>query len=120
MKTIIAGSRIINDYELLKQAIEESGFSISAVISGMAGGVDSLGVRWAKENGVELIEMPAQWGKHGKRAGFMRNNEMAKVGEALIVLWDGRSRGTEQMIFAARLKGLRVYVHNTNTEEERD
>ena len=54
MKTIIAGSRDLTDYNLVKLAVEESGFEIAEVVSGGARGVDRLGERWAKEHGVPI------------------------------------------------------------------
>ncbi len=55
---------------------------------------------------------PADWDKHGKPAGYIRNAEMADKAEALLALWDGQSRGTLHMINLAKKKGLLVYVWN--------
>jgi predicted Rossmann fold nucleotide-binding protein DprA/Smf involved in DNA uptake len=114
MKTIIAGSRIVTDYEIVKLAVEKSHINITTVISGGAKGVDSLAIKYAGESGLGLVVMPAEWNRYGKSAGFKRNEEMAKFGEALIAIWDGKSRGTEHMIFKARMAGLRVYVYRVN------
>ena len=78
MKCVICGSRNIRDYELLKQAIQESGFEITEVISGGAMGADTLGEKWAEENGIKLTRMLANWAKYGRRAGFIRNEEMVE------------------------------------------
>lgn len=59
MITIIAGSRSITDYEIVKEAIEKSGFDITCIVSGGAKDVDSLGEQYARENGVELKQFPA-------------------------------------------------------------
>jgi hypothetical protein len=40
-------------------------------------------------------------------------DEAARVAEALIALWDGRSNGTRHMINAAVVNGLTVHVHIT-------
>ena len=53
---------------------------------------------------------PADWDKHGKAAGPIRNAEMAEVADALIAFWDGQSRGTANMISLAKSKGLSVAV----------
>jgi hypothetical protein len=110
LKTIIAGSRNITDYSVLETAIAASSFTITEVISGGARGVDSLGEWFANKNNLPLTIMNAEWGKYGKSAGIRRNEEMAEVGEALIALWDGESRGTAHMINCARRKGLEVFV----------
>jgi hypothetical protein len=89
VKTIIAGSRNIVEYQALLDAIEASGFEITEVVSGGARGVDSLGERYAKEKGISLKIFPADWESHGRKAGIMRNTEMAHYADALIAVWDG-------------------------------
>jgi hypothetical protein len=110
MKVIIAGSRDIFDYDIVKKAIEESKFEITEVVSGNARGVDSLGERWAYEHKIPVKRFPADWDKHGKAAGPIRNSEMANYSEALIAIWDGSSRGTNNMIDIAKKKNLKVFV----------
>lgn len=114
MRTIIAGGREITDYEEVCRAILFSNFDITEVVSGKARGVDTLGEQFAKEFNIPIKEFPADWNKHGKAAGPIRNCEMADyVGDegALIAIWDGQSRGTKHMIDYATKKGLKVYVH---------
>lgn len=109
MKTIIAGSRDIIDFELVKQAVTESGFEITEVVSGGARGVDRLGERWGVENNVPIKQFIPDWDANPKTAGFIRNGEMAEYGEALIAVTNG-SRGTANMISQAEKKGLKVFV----------
>ena len=40
----------------------------------------------------------ADWDKHGRAAGPIRNREMAEYADFLLAFWDGRSRGTKSMI----------------------
>lgn len=114
MKTIIAGSRCICDAEVLKAAIAESGFLITRVISGDARGVDKLGIEWAHENLVPVERFKPQWvgpdGEYRPYAGNTRNRDMARVSEALIAVWDGRTKGTKDMIKQAHQFGLKVFV----------
>jgi len=110
MKVIIAGSRNITDYNAIKNIIEQSQFEITEVVSGMARGIDSLAVKYAQENNIQLKQFPADWNKHGKSAGPIRNTEMANYADALIAIWDGQSRGTKHMIDVATKKGLQVEV----------
>ena len=110
MKTIIAGSRDITDYQLVVDAVKESGFQITNVVSGMAVGVDTLAIQYASENNLPLSEFPADWNKYKKAAGPVRNRQMAEASDALIAVWDGESRGTKNMIDTAMKLGLRVYV----------
>jgi hypothetical protein len=111
MKTIIAGSRSINDYKVVKKAIVESGFQITEVVSGGAKGVDRLGERWARENRIPIQTFLPDWIRQGKSAGIIRNIDMAGYADALIAIWDGVSKGTAQMIESAKLRGLKIYIH---------
>lgn len=110
MRTIIAGSRGITDPLIVSDAIDKSGFEITTVISGGARGVDEAGEAWAVASGIDLEIFEADWKAHGKKAGFLRNCEMAASADALIAIWDGESRGTKHMIDEATRKGLKVFV----------
>lgn len=122
MKVIIAGSRHINDMTYVVQALNKSGFlpQVTEVVSGGAQGVDKLGERWAGMSGVKVRCFPADWGKYGKSAGPIRNQEMLdyvsnvggeRVGVGgLIAVWDGKSKGTFDMIRRSIDAGLKVHV----------
>lgn len=118
MKVIIAGSRTINNYSLVEQAVEESGLEITEVVSGMASGIDMLGVMWATNNNVDYAEFPADWKKYGKSAGFIRNREMADYADALICVWDGVSRGSKNMISIATSLDMPVYIKQIHPERD--
>ena len=115
MKLIIAGSRSINNIELLYWAIEEFDLTPTTIISGGAYGVDRLGEDFAREFGLNLEIFPANWNKFGKSAGFRRNEEMAHAGDALLALWDGHSNGTRHMIDEMRKVGKTVYLYTVST-----
>lgn len=111
-RVIIAGSRTINDYNLIKSAIIESGFKIDEIISGLANGPDKLGKRYGIENNIPVKEFPAKWDEFGKSAGYRRNEEMAKyVGKDgfLILVWDGKSKGSGHMRGLAKKYGLTIF-----------
>lgn len=111
MKTIIAGSRTCNNIKYVYDAVSKCGWNITEVISGTARGADTLGEEWAKENGIPIRRFPANWNKYGKAAGHIRNSQMADVADALIAIWDGKSRGTEDMIYIAKICRLKVFVY---------
>ncbi len=110
MKVIIAGSRGVTLWTSITIAVEESGFNITEVVSGMARGADMLGEEYANVNNLPVKRFPADWSKYGKSAGYKRNQEMAKYADALIAIWDGQSRGTGHMIDIATEAGLKVHV----------
>lgn len=114
-KVIIAGSRNFNDYDLLKSVCDEL-LSLKihsheiVIISGTAYGADKLGEQYADEYGFKVEKYPADWGTYGKSAGYRRNEEMAKIADALIAFWDGESKGTMHMINLAERYNLQVHV----------
>lgn len=110
MRIIIAGSRTISDYSLLCRAIQESGFVITQIISGMSRGPDRLSIRYGVENKIPIIKVFPDWKTYGKQAGFIRNEQMAKIADGLIAIWNGYSKGTYHMIRTAEKKGLKVYI----------
>jgi hypothetical protein len=131
MRVIIAGSREFNDYALLEKEcnkiflnlaeegiishrVEESRGCIE-IISGTANGADKLGEGFAKEYSLNIKRFPANWSLYGKRAGYLRNEEMALYAKEdngfLIAFWNG-SKGTKHMIDLAHKHGLKVFVIN--------
>ncbi len=87
------------------------------VVCGKARGADLFGEQYAKERGYAVAYFPADWDKHGKAAGFIRNEQMAQNADALVAFWDGRSRGTRNMIELARRYNLKVRVKRYGGEE---
>jgi hypothetical protein len=63
-----------------------------------APGVDTLAERWAEQHGIPVMRFPADWKRYGRRVGSIRNQKMAEYAEALVAVWDGRSRGNLNMI----------------------
>jgi hypothetical protein len=112
MKVIIAGSRSIQEQTVVYTAIEQSGFMLREIVSGMAKGVDRLGEQYAKAHHLPIKRFPANWVKYGKKAGYIRNAEMADYADALIAVWDGQSRGTQHMVKLAELKNLPIFVYH--------
>ena len=111
MRTIIAGSRIATKFSYILKAIDQAPWTPSVVLSGRARGADELGEKWATRTNIPVEWFPADWNKFGKGAGYIRNAEMANKAEALIVLWDGESKGTKNMIDLAKIKGLKVFIY---------
>ena len=114
-KIIIAGGRDFMDYNLLKEKTdkilqEKKVTHKIVIISGCARGADTLGLRYASENAFDVEEYPADWDKYGKKAGYVRNVEMAENADALIAFWDGKSKGTKHMIDIATERNLPIRV----------
>jgi glycerophosphoryl diester phosphodiesterase len=113
MKVIIAGSRNFTNYQKLEKECDQffqEQKNIEIVSGGHYKGADKLGEQYVKEKELKLKRFPAEWNIYGKAAGPKRNKEMAIYADALIVFWDGKSRGTKNMIQHAKQNGLIVKV----------
>ena len=112
MNVVIAGSRHFNDFTLLEYRCNEilEGYKDITIISGTAKGADRLGELYALDKGYTLKRMPALWSVYGRSAGFIRNEEMAKLCDLAILFWDGRSPGTKDMLKTCRALGKEVKV----------
>lgn len=115
MRIIIAGSRTatVQQVRFALGSCSWSGFA-TCIISGAAKGADQYGADWAREHQLAIREVPANWQKYGKRAGPVRNREMAAIADGLIAVWDGVTRGTSNMIETAEDAGLRIFVYRTD------
>ena len=110
MRVIIAGGRDYHNYDTLLEAISECQFDIDTVVSGGAKGVDALGEAYAIQMNLKLNIYNADWEANGRAAGPIRNRKMAENADGLIAIWDGKSKGTKNMIETATKLGLRVYI----------
>lgn len=113
MKVIIAGSRDIFFPHIVGEAVEESGFDVTEVVSGGAVGVDALGELYAKQHGLPIHVILAEWSRWGKAAGTIRNRAMADYvapAGGLVAVWNGKSTGTAHMIETANRARLKFYV----------
>lgn len=126
IRIIIAGSRSFDNYDKLCKEVDEfismqmffAGIGIYEskeveIVSGGARGADKLGERYAKEHNLRLKIFPADWDKYGKRAGYIRNTEMAEYANCLIAFWDGKSKGTAHMIDLAPKYDLMTAIIKT-------
>ena len=103
MKIGIVGSRTFENYELLAEVMSDylnrdNELDCELVVSGGANGADKLGERWAKENGIPTLIFKPDWNKYGKRAGFIRNEDIIKNSDFVVVFWDGVSKGSKSSI----------------------
>ncbi len=115
MKVIIAGPRHCVSYDLVVALMEEAArlkqIVPTRVVSGRAAGVDMLGERWARANGLEVMPFPIEkFSEYGRSAGWRRNQQMAACGDALAALWDGQSDGTKMMVEEMVRLGKPIYV----------
>jgi hypothetical protein len=78
------------------------------VIQGGAKGADFLAKGWAWSMNFECLEFPADWKKHGKAAGSIRNQQMLDEGKPDVVVAFPGGYGTRDMVDRARKSGVGV------------
>lgn len=116
MRVCVAGPRDLWNYDAVECAIYWSGFEITTLVNGGAAGVDTFAAGWADAHGIPIEDHSItddEWARLGLRAGPMRNRDMARLSEALIVVrraaeW---TRGTRSMYDEARAQGLPVVIY---------
>ena len=123
-KIVVAGGRDFDDYKKLSNEIDNYIQKIAykktiVIVSGCADGADKLGERYAHEHQMEVERYPAEWDKYGKAAGPLRNEQMAKVANAVIAFWDGESRGTKNMIECAKQVGIPCKIVEIERKESK-
>jgi len=110
---IVFGTRSFADESLLYAKLDRFTVELGklAVVTGDATGADALARKWALDRKHTLVIHYADWDKHGKAAGPIRNGEMvasvAGVPHKFAVgVWDGKSRGTADMIARVRAANI--------------
>lgn len=81
---------------------------VDCIIEGDAPGADRIAGAWAKKRRVDLRLFPADWKKHGRSAGYIRNREMLNEGKPDLVIAFPGGRGTANMVEQAERAGVRI------------
>ena len=109
MRVLVCGGRGYYDRAFLWGYLDRLGPpKVSAIISGMAPGADTLATRWAKRFDVPVQEFPADWSGHGRSAGPIRNQRMLDEGKPDLVVAFPGGRGTADMVRRAKTAGIKV------------
>lgn len=117
MKLIVAGSRTVTNEKRVHLALTRlhSIFNFREIVCGEAKGPDLFGRSWGEEAGIPVKSFPADWEGLGKRAGYVRNEQMVEYADGLVAFWDGESKGTKHTINLAIENGLVVTVFRVKT-----
>jgi len=106
MKLAIIGSRNLK-IENLSDYIEEN---VTEIVSGGAKGIDSDAAKYAKENGIPLVEFLPDYARYKRAAPLKRNQEIAEYADEALAFWDGTSKGTLYTIELFKKLGKKVTV----------
>jgi hypothetical protein len=111
MRVIVCGGRDYDNFARVCTTLDAvarkhpNGF---VVVQGGAPGADGLARQWCQSRKVECVTYAADWGKHGRAAGPLRNQQMLDAGADGLVAFPG-GRGTADMVKRAENAGVPVW-----------
>lgn len=115
MRVLVCGGRDYSDRAKVKEVLDNyigahghHDLPRDVVIVGCARGADTLAEEWADMTGQRIERYPADWDKHGKAAGAIRNQQMLDEGKPNLVIAFPGGRGTADMVRRAKSAGIRT------------
>ena len=115
----IVGSRQLSEegveraVELIQETIEHALGGLAKpvqLVSGGAVGVDRMAERLFKAAGLPVKIFYPDWKTYGKRAGYLRNEQIVNAADTMLAIWDGVSKGTRHSIELMKKAGKPVQV----------
>ena len=101
MKLLVVGSRSITEFDLSPHVQAE----VDTVISGGANGIDSIAEQYADSHRLSKYILRPRYDLYGRAAPLKRNEQMVDMADAVLVIWDGFSKGTQYTIKHAKKIG---------------
>jgi hypothetical protein len=111
MRIVVTGGRDFADEALVEKALGgvHRKHGIAALIEGEARGADRLCASWAERHAIPVERFPADWDRHGKRAGHLRNQQMIDEGKPDAAVAFPGGRGTADMVARLTAQGIPVW-----------
>ena len=100
MKLLIAGSRSITDFDLFPYISA----NVGTIIAGGASGIDQLAEQYADQHKLSKYIIRPRYERFGRAAPLKRNEQMVDMADAVLIVWDGVSKGTKYTVDQARKK----------------
>ena len=105
-KVLVCGGRDFTDQELLFKTLDD--VNPTTIVHGAARGADTIAGDYAKRHQIPCEVFPAQWNRYGKRAGYLRNQQMLDEGKPDLVVAFPGGPGTRMMVKIAREQGFPI------------
>ena len=99
MRVAVVGSRSLDDrcYGVLNEHMPPG---VSEIISGGAVGVDRLAERYALERGLPMTVIRPDYKTYDRHAPLIRNSQIVAESDFTLILWNGTSRGSLNVIMS--------------------
>jgi hypothetical protein len=113
VRVLVCGGRDFDNVIWLRERLEDVHLrqgNITVLIHGGATGADALAAAWARARDISIRVYRADWARHGKAAGPIRNTKMLVDGKPDLVVAFPGGRGTADMVRQARTAGVRVIM----------
>src|SRR5258708_5174711 len=117
MKIAIIGTRTFAHLEMVSAYVAELE-KTDIVLSGGAPGPDTAAEKAARARGLAVQIFHADWQKHGKQAGMIRNHALISAADRVVAFWDGASAGTKASIEMAKRQKKQVLIIGEEPEKE--
>ena len=113
MKIAIIGSRNLRIDSISEYIPSEC----DEIVTGGARGVDTYAAEYAERYGIRLTVFYPNYKRYGRGAPIVRNREIIEYADLVVAIWDGKSRGTKNVIDECRKNSTEVKVFLINKEE---
>ena len=111
MRVLVTGIRDFVDPRVIPQAIRDSGFDVSQLVTGTFTGVEQQVSAWGRETGVPVVLFKPDWPRFRLKASAARNNAMLDAAEAVVVIWTGND-SAKVFVTEARKRKLPLHLHH--------
>ena len=98
MKLAVVGSRSIKSFDLSPYISD----NVDTIISGGANGIDTLAEEYADMHRISKHILRPRYDLYGRASPLKRNEQMVDMADAVLVVWDGYSKGTEYTVKYAK------------------
>ena len=106
MKLLIVGSRSIKNFDLSPYVSTD----VDTIISGGAEGIDTLAEQYADLYRLSKYIVRPRYELYGRVAPIKRNEEMVDMADAVLVIWDGCSKGTQYTVKYTKKKNKPIML----------
>ncbi len=113
MKILIVGSRSIDKFDFSSHIPKDT----TLIISGGAKGIDTLAEKYADKHKISKLILRPRYDLYGKAAPLKRNETMVDIADSVIVVWDGRSRGTKYTLQYATKKNKNIVLITSSQKQ---